>query len=102
MKIYQNLNLVIPAEKTKVIAGYLSIGSEPNPISFMTERASLHRVTVPVVIKAREALKFSIWTPESRLKTGDFGVPVPQVNDFLEPDLLFFDFFDLRFHQYKL
>tara|TARA_Y100000739_G_C20595148_1_gene459943 strand:+ start:1562 stop:2122 length:561 start_codon:yes stop_codon:yes gene_type:complete len=86
--INKALNLVTNSEKAKVIAGYLSIGSEANPISFMIKRASFQKVTVPVVINSREALKFSLWTPSSKLKTADFGVSIPRVNEFLEPDII--------------
>ena len=71
--INENLNLVIPAEKTKVIAGYLSIGScissltKNQVIAFVVSIAVCFLFTVsgmPIVLNF-----FSSWTPQALLDT---------------------------------
>jgi len=73
----------------EIIAGYMAIRTEVNPLSVMT---ALHRagktLCVPVVMGAGRALAFSRWTPEGPLVKGAFGAMVPAHEDFLQPDLL--------------
>ncbi|MFL2789419.1 MAG: hypothetical protein ACJZ8Q_03510 [Paracoccaceae bacterium] len=47
-----------------LIAGYLAIGSEVNPMLFMKQRALEQVISVPVVAGSSVPLKFSIWTPQ--------------------------------------
>ena len=87
-RINKKLSLVIDHRKASLIAGYLAIGSEVNPMLFMKQRALEQVISVPVVADSSEPLKFSIWKPSSELKIGEFGVAVPLSTEFVEPDIV--------------
>ena len=78
-----------PAPGT-VIAGFWPFRSE------LDLRPLLRRVhddgctvALPVVVARRKPLAFRVWTPETQLETGQFGVPVPpDTAPTVEPDWL--------------
>jgi 5-formyltetrahydrofolate cyclo-ligase len=87
-RINKKLDLLIDRGKASLIAAYLAIGSEVSPILFMKKRALEQVISVPVVEDSGEPLKFSIWMPSSELKIGEFGVAIPQITEFVEPDII--------------
>ena len=70
------------------LAGYMPIRTEIDPLPAMAEAAAYGPVGVPVIQAAGLPLKFSRWEPGCALKEGPFGAKIPQVDDFIEPEIL--------------
>jgi 5-formyltetrahydrofolate cyclo-ligase len=70
------------------LAGFLPIRTEIDPLPAMSEAAALGPVAVPVITAAGQPLLFSRWTPDGPLRDGPFGARVPEVDDFIEPEIL--------------
>ncbi|WP_232830688.1 5-formyltetrahydrofolate cyclo-ligase [Tropicimonas sp. IMCC34011] len=78
----------LASEAGRVIAGYMPIRSEADPLPAMTALAARNRICVPVVVGPGEALRFREWVPGCALERGPFGVEVPAGGADLSPDLL--------------
>lgn len=78
----------VPPE-ARVVAGYMPIRTEISPLAAM---AALHArgvaICVPVIIAEAQPLKFSRWTPDGPMRDGPFGAKVPEIDEFLLPDVL--------------
>lgn len=72
----------------RVVAGYLPIRSEADPVPAMAALVTANRVAVPVVEGPGRPLAFREWHPGCRLVSGPFGVDVPETGDALVPDYL--------------
>lgn len=72
----------------RVIAGYLPIRTEADPMMAMEELAVANRLCVPVVDGPGQPLRFREWTPGCRLVEGAFKVLVPEDGAELVPDLV--------------
>ncbi|TNJ48635.1 5-formyltetrahydrofolate cyclo-ligase [Phaeobacter sp. B1627] len=70
------------------LAGYMPIRTEIDPRAVMAEAAAHGPVAVPVIQGAGQPLRFSRWHPDGPLRDGPFGARVPQVDDYLEPEIL--------------
>ena len=82
------LSSVLAGYRGVPLAGYMPIRSEINPVPAMAEAAAHGPVCVPVIMGAGHPLKFSRWTPEGALRDGPFGARVPEVDDFLDPEIV--------------
>lgn len=82
------LSSVLAGYRGVLLAGYMPIRSEIDPLPAMAEAAAHGPVCVPVIMGAGLPLQFSRWTPEGALREGPFGAKVPLVDDFLEPEIL--------------
>lgn len=82
------LSSVLAGYRGVVIAGYLPIRSEIDPLPAMAEATAHGPVGVPVIVAKGQALRFSRWTPEGPLRKGPFGVQVPEVDDFVTPEIV--------------
>ena len=82
------LSSVLAGYRGVPLAGYMPIRSEIDPLPVMAEAAAHGPVCVPVIMGAGLPLQFSRWTPECALREGPFGAFVPEVDDFLEPEIL--------------
>jgi 5-formyltetrahydrofolate cyclo-ligase len=82
------LSSVLAGYRGVPVAGYMPIRSEIDPLPAMAEAAAYGPVCVPVIIGAGQPLRFSRWTPEGPLREGPFGALVPEVDDFLDPEIL--------------
>jgi 5-formyltetrahydrofolate cyclo-ligase len=71
-----------------VIAGYMPIRTEIDPLPTMSALAGAHRICVPVIEATAQPLKFREWYPASRMVTGHFGAKVPSKGDWLVPTIL--------------
>jgi 5-formyltetrahydrofolate cyclo-ligase len=75
--------------RARIIAGYMPIRTEIDPIPAMT---SLHEVgaalCVPVVMGAGLPLSFRAWTPGCALVLGPFGAAIPEDGETVTPDAL--------------
>lgn len=72
----------------KVIAGYMPIRSEIDPVVAMEAISAHARVVVPVIQGEGLPLIFREWTPDCEMLEGPYGALVPAQGDFLEPDVL--------------
>lgn len=70
------------------ISGYLPIRTEIDPRPAMAEAVAHGPVAVPVIQGAGHPLRFSRWTPACALREGPFGAMVPELDDFIEPEVL--------------
>ncbi|WP_372885628.1 5-formyltetrahydrofolate cyclo-ligase [Shimia sp.] len=83
-----HLSAVLAGYRGVPLSGFLPIRTEIDPVPAMAEAAAHGPVGVPVIQGAGQALKFSRWEPEARLRDGPFGAAVPLVDDFFEPEIL--------------
>ncbi len=72
----------------KVVAGYLPIRTEADPLPAMTLLAEDNRIAVPVVLGAGQPLLFREWRPGCPLRKGAFDVMVPAEGAELVPELI--------------
>lgn len=80
---------VIGPAAGKVVAGYMPIRTEIDPLPAMSRLvADGARVCVPVIEGAGLPLRFREWTPRAVMVAGPFGAQVPEVGDWLEPEIL--------------
>lgn len=70
----------------KVLAGYMPMRSEIDPLPAMSDWAG--PVCVPVVVERAAPLRFRRWTPEARMVPGNFGALIPESGDWLVPEVL--------------
>ena len=83
-----HLSSVLAGYRGVPLAGYLPIRTEIDPRPSMAEAAAHGVVGVPVVQGDGLPLEFSRWTPDIPLRAGAFGAPVPETDDFFEPEIL--------------
>ncbi|MBV1866461.1 MAG: 5-formyltetrahydrofolate cyclo-ligase [Marinosulfonomonas sp.] len=74
--------------KGKIIAGYMAIRSEVDPLDAMTELTRSGPVCVPVVVGAGQALEFRQWTPGCAMEKGAFGAMIPLKSAVLVPEVI--------------
>lgn len=72
----------------RIVAGYLPIRTEADPLPAMERLAARNRLAVPVVTGPGEPLLFREWRPGCRLERGAFDVMVPVDGEILVPDLI--------------
>jgi len=71
-----------------VLAGYMPIRTEVDPLPVMADWSNHSRVCVPVIEAEGQPLKFREWHPETQMTDGPFGAAVPKTGDWLVPDLV--------------
>lgn len=72
----------------KIIAGYMPMRSEIDPLPAMTAMASTSPVVVPVIEANGQPLKFALWTPDGEMTMGTFGARVPEHKEFRAPEVV--------------
>ncbi|SDK69618.1 5-formyltetrahydrofolate cyclo-ligase [Aliiruegeria lutimaris] len=72
----------------QIIAGYLPIRTEADPLPAMEALCTANRIAVPIVIGPGMPLVFREWRPGFRLEEGAFGVMIPMDGAELVPDLI--------------
>lgn len=83
-----HLSEVLAGYRGVPLAGFMPIRTEINPIPAMSEAAAYGPVGVPVIQGNGLPLEFSRWEPGCVLREGPFGAKVPEVDDFIEPEIL--------------
>ncbi len=80
-----HLRAVLAAHRGKVLAGYMAMRTEIDPLPAM----EIHDgpVAVPVIIGKGQPLRFARWTPGAMVD-GPFGAKVPAVPEWLVPQVL--------------
>ncbi|WP_299144556.1 5-formyltetrahydrofolate cyclo-ligase [uncultured Tateyamaria sp.] len=82
------LSSVLAGFRGVPVSGYMPIRSEIDPLPAMAEAAAYGTVSVPVIMGAGQPLRFSRWMPGGPLRDGPFGAKVPEVDDFVTPDIV--------------
>lgn len=82
------LDLYLGPARGRVLAGYLPIRTEIDPVPVMARWATEAPVGVPVIEGSGRPLRFRRWTPGCALVPGRFGVMVPVEGDVLSPEVV--------------
>lgn len=72
----------------RIVAGYLPIRTEADPLPAMEALVARNRLAVPVVTGPGEPLLFREWQPGCQLERGAFDVMIPVDGEILVPDLI--------------
>ena len=74
---------------SSIVSSYISIRSEINTNAVMNWlRSNGYIVCLPVIEKGNSPLDFYEWTKNARLKSGQYGIPIPIEKTKCEPDIL--------------
>ncbi|QPH53000.1 5-formyltetrahydrofolate cyclo-ligase [Pontivivens ytuae] len=85
----ERLAALLLARPERVVAGYMPIRTEIDPLPAMRALvAAGRRVSVPVIAGEGQPLDFREWTPEVEMVAGPFGAQVPAAGDWLTPQAL--------------
>lgn len=91
-----HLNAALAPQAGRVLAGYMPMRTEIDPLPAM----AAHRgpVCVPVVQGPGQPLRFRRWTRDAAMVPGAYGAPVPQDGEWIDPEVLIVPLlaFDLR------
>ena len=82
------LSEVLAGYRGVPLSGFMPIRTEIDPVPAMSEAAAHGPVGVPVIQGPGLPLEFSRWEPGCALREGPFGAMVPEVDDFIEPEIL--------------
>ncbi|WP_121064430.1 5-formyltetrahydrofolate cyclo-ligase [Chachezhania antarctica] len=82
------LKAVLDEHRGRPLSGYLPIRTEIDPRPAMAIAAAFGPVCVPVIQGKGLPLEFSRWTPQGPLREGPFGAYVPDVDDWIVPEVL--------------
>ncbi|MEP2030976.1 MAG: 5-formyltetrahydrofolate cyclo-ligase [Paracoccaceae bacterium] len=83
-----HLSEVLAGYRGVPLAGYMAMRTEIDPTPAMEEAAAHGPVCVPVIMGAGLPLRFSRWEPGIALRDGPFGALVPEVDEYMEPEIL--------------
>ncbi|WP_223228052.1 5-formyltetrahydrofolate cyclo-ligase [Lutimaribacter pacificus] len=82
------LSEVLAGYRGVPLAGYMAMRTEIDPLPAMEEAAAHGPVGVPVIQGTGLPLRFSRWEPGCALRDGPFGAQVPEVDDWMEPEIV--------------
>lgn len=88
VEAHAHLAKLLAGVQGQVIAGYMPIRTEIDPLPVMQQLADHNIVAVPVIQGEGLPLEFSRWYPDGPLRDGPFGAQVPQVDDYVTPDIV--------------
>ncbi len=77
---------VLSAHAGKVLAGYMPMRTEIDPLPAMAAHQGL--VGVPVIMAAATPLKFREWAPGVAMIAGDFGALIPAEGAWVTPQVV--------------
>lgn len=77
LKIQANLRTWIETEQFDAIAGYFSVGNEPDIAAVMTGPGRKNHGWYFPVVTGKTEMHFSSWCPDEALRSGKFGIPEP-------------------------
>jgi 5-formyltetrahydrofolate cyclo-ligase len=83
-----HLSALLAGYRGVPMSAYMPIRTEIDPLPAMAEAAAYGSVGVPVIVKAGQPLLFSRWEPDAVMKAGPFGVKIPEIDDFFEPEIV--------------
>lgn len=76
------------APRGRIIAGYMPIRTEIDPLPAMTALSRDNAICVPIVQGPGQPLIFRAWMPDAVMEKGAFGALIPADGAELVPDLL--------------
>ena len=76
----------LAAQSGKVLAGYMPMRTEIDPLPAMAAHQGV--VCVPVIMGAGQALRFREWSPGCAMVEGAFGALIPADGLWVEPEVL--------------
>lgn len=76
----------LEAHSGKILAGYMPMRSEINPLRAMAAHPG--PVCVPVITGKDQPLRFQEWTPRTKMVEGMFKALIPEEGDWLTPDVV--------------
>ena len=76
----------LAAQSGKVLAGYMPMRTEIDPLPAMAAHQGV--VCVPVIMAAGQALRFREWSPGCAMIEGAFGALIPAEGLWVEPEVL--------------
>ncbi len=82
------LSAFLVPHRGKVVAGYMPIRTEIDPLAVMAEMSTHGPVVVPVIEGAGLPLKFRQWTPGCAMVEGAFGAAIPAEGAHLDPEVV--------------
>ncbi|MFD0857782.1 5-formyltetrahydrofolate cyclo-ligase [Roseovarius aquimarinus] len=82
------LSSVLAGYRGVPLSGYMPMRTEIDPLPAMSEAAAHGPVCVPVIMGRAQPLRFSRWTPDTPMKDGPFGARVPEVEEWITPEIL--------------
>ena len=72
-----------------VVALYHPVNSEINPLSLIEYLDTKNKtICLPMVVNKKQPLIFKPWRPEKKMVIGHYGIPVPDNDQTLIPDLI--------------
>lgn len=80
------LGAFLAAQRGRVLAGYIPMRTEIDPLPAMAAHAG--PVCVPVIPGRGQPLRFRRWRPGCAMVPGSFGAQVPAEGEWLEPEVL--------------
>ncbi|MFV0512165.1 MAG: 5-formyltetrahydrofolate cyclo-ligase [Jhaorihella sp.] len=83
-----HLSSVLAGHRGVPLAGYMPIRTEIDPLPAMAEAAAHGPVGVPVILGAGQPLAFARWEPGAAMVQGMFGAPIPEHEDFIDPEIV--------------
>ncbi len=72
----------------RALSGYMPMRTEIDPLPAMSTAAAHGPVCVPVIVAKGQPLRFRAWTPGCVMVPGPFGASVPEIGDWLIPEVL--------------
>lgn len=84
----ENLQSVLRRYNGRVVASYMPMRTEINPLPAMKNHAKTGSVCVPVITGAGQALQFHQWKPGCDMVKGAFGAYVPVAAQILVPEVV--------------
>lgn len=82
------LSEVLAGHRGVPLAGYAQMRTEIDPTSAMEEAAAWGPVGMPVIQGAGQPLLFRHWTPGCAMVPGPFGAQVPEVGEWIVPQIV--------------
>lgn len=81
-----HLRSALADQAGKVLAGYMPMRSEIDPLPVMAEHEG--PVCVPVIMGKGEELRFRRWNARAPMVEGTFGARIPETGEWLVPQVL--------------
>ena len=83
-----HLSEVLAGYRGVPLAGYMAMRTEIDPTAAMEEASAHGPVGVPVIRGAGQPLQFRTWTPGCAMVAGEFGAAIPEVGDWMTPEIV--------------
>lgn len=90
----------LAAHRGKVLAGYMPMRTEIDPLPAMAAHQGL--VGVPVIVAKATPLRFREWSPGCRLVEGAFKALIPEEGAWVEPQVLIVPLLSFDARGYRL